>query len=521
LANQANSLITQLSGAGKTSILSIGHSQGGLISRDVAHRRFDLVNRIITLDTPNNGAWISQFDRAGLAGAMVDLTSILVSVSQGTPLDQAVGTLGQVLWVAVPTMTVAAFDAAIPATGDLQPGSTYLTNLNNVSESSFKRVGIESASRWRWVEYRLAGDSFCHPESGCGGRAMYNYANGVYYGLRVCEVIAWLFGDVDIALRCDFAAFVMDYTDFFWYVFTSWGDTSDGIVQGSGQFYNGATKNYLIGGADSHVGATKSDKVRATLDLTLKNDFLLIPTVCQTPTVSPSSISAADIGSNLSFTVTTGTGCPWTATSNVPWVTLTSGASGSGSGTVGFAVDINLSPVARTGTLAVTGSGVTLNVTITQAGILAAAAIGSVTINGSEQSVVVPNPDYPCGTLSPTPAGSSTSSSATTTLVHCPPTIRIYDAGTVSVAVNGHTDSAAYGQGSTAYSIAQALAGVINNDAGSFVRAGVMGTTVWVISKATAGANYPLSSATTFDNADFTAPSFTTTNSGATLTGSP
>jgi hypothetical protein len=32
--------------------------------------------------------------------------------------------------------------------------------------------------------------------------------------------------------------------------------------------------------------------------------------------------------------VTSGTGCTWTATSNVPWLTISSGGGGSGSGEV-------------------------------------------------------------------------------------------------------------------------------------------------------------------------------------------
>src|SRR5262245_14200472 len=48
--------------------------------------------------------------------------------------------------------------------------------------------------------------------------------------------------------------------------------------------------------------------------------------------------------------------CTWTATSNAPtWLTITSGSSGPGNGTVSYAVAANLSPTPRTGTLTIAG----------------------------------------------------------------------------------------------------------------------------------------------------------------------
>jgi hypothetical protein len=53
--------------------------------------------------------------------------------------------------------------------------------------------------------------------------------------------------------------------------------------------------------------------------------------------------------------------CPWTAVSNVNWITITSGASGTGSGTVGFSIDANNSLTARSGTLTIAGRTYTVN----------------------------------------------------------------------------------------------------------------------------------------------------------------
>jgi len=130
----------------------------------------------------------------------------------------------------------------------MQPGSTFLTSINSRNEAAFfqPRVGIEGASRWRFVLYREIADHFCYPESACGGRAAYNYANGTYNGLVTCSILGIIFGDDDLAYDCAVTALWMDYIDLFWYTYTSFGDTSDGIVNGAAQYYNNATPNHLI-----------------------------------------------------------------------------------------------------------------------------------------------------------------------------------------------------------------------------------------------------------------------------------
>ncbi len=49
----------------------------------------------------------------------------------------------------------------------------------------------------------------------------------------------------------------------------------------------------------------------------------------------------------------TGTGCAWSATANVPWLSITAGASGTGNGTVQFSVAANTDTTPRAGTLTV------------------------------------------------------------------------------------------------------------------------------------------------------------------------
>jgi hypothetical protein len=77
--------------------------------------------------------------------------------------------------------------------------------------------------------------------------------------------------------------------------------------------------------------------------------------------LNPTSQNFGVSGSDAVVNVTaTGSSCPWAAVSNDPFITVTSGASGSGSGTVGFSVAANPNSGQRTGTITI--AGITFNV---------------------------------------------------------------------------------------------------------------------------------------------------------------
>jgi hypothetical protein len=86
-------------------------------------------------------------------------------------------------------------------------------------------------------------------------------------------------------------------------------------------------------------------------------------------------------GGSLSTTMNTGPGCLWTATSNAPWITLTSG-SGAGPGSLSYTVGANTGP-ARLGTITAQGqtltvsqaSGCSFTVAPTSANVAAAGAV--------------------------------------------------------------------------------------------------------------------------------------------------
>ncbi|HEX8424045.1 MAG TPA: M36 family metallopeptidase, partial [Pyrinomonadaceae bacterium] len=87
-----------------------------------------------------------------------------------------------------------------------------------------------------------------------------------------------------------------------------------------------------------------------------------------TYSISPSSASVASGGGTGSVGVTAGTGCTWTAASNASFITITSGASGSGNGTVNYSVAANTGTTSRTGTLTIAGQTFTVSQAGTTAG---------------------------------------------------------------------------------------------------------------------------------------------------------
>jgi hypothetical protein len=77
--------------------------------------------------------------------------------------------------------------------------------------------------------------------------------------------------------------------------------------------------------------------------------------------INPTSLSIGTAGGNGGpVTVTAQTDCQWTTTSNVNWITVTSGASGTGNGSVSFTVAANTGG-ARMGTLTIAGSTFTVS----------------------------------------------------------------------------------------------------------------------------------------------------------------
>ena len=86
--------------------------------------------------------------------------------------------------------------------------------------------------------------------------------------------------------------------------------------------------------------------------------------VACTYAVSPASASYGAPAGNGSFSVSSPAGCGWTASSNAGWITVATGGSGSGNGTVTYSVAANTGTSSRSGIVTVGGA----SHNVTQAG---------------------------------------------------------------------------------------------------------------------------------------------------------
>ena len=137
-----------------------------------------------------------------------------------------------------------------------------------------------------------------------------------------------------------------------------------------------ATTYYWAVGARNSLGATAATPWSFT-------------TSCVSA-LNPSSATAPAGGGTGTIPVTATAGCAWTAVSNVAWIAIASGASGSGNGTVGYTVASDTGAL-RTGTIAIAGQ----TFTVTQGGIyplistLAGGAMPPTPAPGSSVSIPV------------------------------------------------------------------------------------------------------------------------------------
>ena len=103
-------------------------------------------------------------------------------------------------------------------------------------------------------------------------------------------------------------------------------------------------------GCDSTSGNTCT--VTMTANKSVAAGFTLVPVCTYALSATGKTFKAA--GGGGSFTVSTQSGCSWTASEASAWVTITSGSSGNGSGTVVYTVDQNTG-AARTASISAGG----------------------------------------------------------------------------------------------------------------------------------------------------------------------
>jgi hypothetical protein len=91
------------------------------------------------------------------------------------------------------------------------------------------------------------------------------------------------------------------------------------------------------------------------------NTFSFTSTSPCSYSISLTNQTIAPGGGTGSVAVTAGGGCGWTAVSNVSWISITAGNTGTGNGTVGYSVTADATASNRSGTLTVAGRTLTVS----------------------------------------------------------------------------------------------------------------------------------------------------------------
>jgi hypothetical protein len=189
-------------------------------------------------------------------------------------------------------------------------------------------------------------------------------------------------------------------------------DVSDGAA--GYKIYSGTTSNNYtwvadVGNATSyttanltdgytyHFAATAYDASGLESDYSAEISYNASIVPCSY-SISPASASLNTSGGSGSISVTTQSGCAWSASSGASWITITSGSSGTGSGTVAYSVTSN-SGAARSVVSTIAGRSFTFNQSGTQSYTLTVGTSGTGT-----------------GTVTKNPTGTSFSSGTVVTL---------------------------------------------------------------------------------------------------------
>ena len=141
----------------------------------------------------------------------------------------------------------------------------------------------------------------------------------------------------------------------------AWDMNSEPNVTGYKIYYGTASRNYdwvidvgkvaevtitdLPNGATYYFAATAYDNSNPPIESTYSDE--VNESMC-TYSISPLNANFSASGGTGSVSITTEPGCTWTASSVASWLTITSGKSGKGSGTIDYSVSANTTTDART-----------------------------------------------------------------------------------------------------------------------------------------------------------------------------
>ncbi len=140
----------------------------------------------------------------------------------------------------------------------------------------------------------------------------------------------------------------------------------EGVPQGTGGTTNWVPPQNLIPNRLWYWHASATSGAVTGAYSAVETFFTAQPQPCSY-VLSPTSAALSGIdGATSTFTVTADNRCAWTAVSSDPFITILSGASGTGNGTVTFAVTANTGGTPRTGTIVVSGADGRATFAVTQ-----------------------------------------------------------------------------------------------------------------------------------------------------------
>ncbi len=120
-----------------------------------------------------------------------------------------------------------------------------------------------------------------------------------------------------------------------------------------------------VGGGSTAFATADLGKPAPDPDGFIRVDFsrlLSTPLALTTSCSATLSVDSLSVGSgSATGSADVAAACAWTALSNAPWLTVTSGAPGTGNGTVGFSIAANSATSPRSGTLTIAGNTFTAN----------------------------------------------------------------------------------------------------------------------------------------------------------------
>jgi uncharacterized protein (TIGR03437 family) len=148
---------------------------------------------------------------------------------------------------------------------------------------------------------------------------------------------------IDVISSCAWTA----TTDVNWIMITSGasGTTNGTVLFSVARNYDLQSRTAVI-----TIGSAK---------VTIRQDATPQSTTC-TYSIAPLQSSLPAAGGTGLIAVTVEDGCAWNATTATPWITIMTGAAGSGNGEVGYSAAANTSQTQRRGTIAIAGQTFTL-----------------------------------------------------------------------------------------------------------------------------------------------------------------